>query len=67
MKRISIAYVCVRDKFSDHGHFKSVPTVVHGRVKKGVPALEYTGARIVCLVQCNFVFVHAGNGKHTRR
>ena len=34
MTRVSIVCVCVRDKFSDHGRFKSVSTVAHRRVKK---------------------------------
>ena len=40
--------MCVRDKFSDHGHFKAFQLLRIEEWKKSVPVLEYTGARIVC-------------------
>ena len=45
MKRISIVYVCVRDKSSDHAHFKSVSNVGHRRVKKKCSSFRIHGCK----------------------
>ena len=40
-----MVYVCVRDKFSDHGHFKSVSSVAHRRVKKRCSSFRIHGCK----------------------